>query len=345
MGSVAPPTGNDSAYTPAQVAQYLARVGLPESFHPSARPVLDLAYLTRLFVRQITTFPYENLALHYSPQHAVDLDPQALFDKLVAAPRGRGGYCMEVNLLFHHVLRALGFAAYTAGVKIRRREGGVPAGPYFGWVHLVNIVTLPDPDRNPDAGGGRDSFVRYALDAGFGGDGPTVPMPLVDGLVHRNGIGAQEIRLARELIPEQRWRGEDAPRMWVYQYRNGAEQPWNRTYAFYEVEFTEADFRVVNWYASQHPDSPQRTMVLAILFLRGRREGDNGKGPQECVTGKLMMVDGEVKRNVTGRTELVKVCKTEQDRVEALREYFGIELTLEERESVRGRVVELKGSP
>ena len=337
MGSIIPQMSNDSAYTPAQVAQYLARVGLPASFHPSAHPVLDLAYLTRLFVHQITTFPYENLALHYSPQHAVDLDPQVLFAKLVASPRGRGGYCMEINLLFNHVLRALGFDVYTAGVKIRQREGGVPSGPYWGWVHLVNIVTLPDPDAE-----GGERFMRYALDAAFGGDGPTVPMPLVDGLVHANGIGAQEIRLVRELIPAQRWRGADAPRMWVYQYRNGAEMPWHSTYAFYEVEFAEADFQVVNWFASQSPESPQRSMVLAILFLRGPKGADD-EG-RERVAGKMMLVDGEVKRNVRGRTELVKVCKTEEERVEALREYFGIELTPEERESIRGRVVELKGS-
>ena len=41
---------------------------------------------------------------------------------------------MEGNLLFNHVLRAAGFVAYTAGVRIRSRVEGVPVGrEYTGW--------------------------------------------------------------------------------------------------------------------------------------------------------------------------------------------------------------------
>ena len=35
--------------------------------------------------------------------------------------------------MFNHVLKGLGFEAYTAGVRIRLREGGVPAGDFVGW--------------------------------------------------------------------------------------------------------------------------------------------------------------------------------------------------------------------
>lgn len=40
---------------------------------------------------------------------------------------------MESAILFHHMLRALGFRVYMAGVRIRARDGGVPGGPYIGW--------------------------------------------------------------------------------------------------------------------------------------------------------------------------------------------------------------------
>lgn len=66
-----------------------------------------------------------------------------------------------------------------------------------------------------------------------------------------------------------------------------------------------------------------------------------GEGEDDGIVGKVMLVDGEVKRNDGGRTSVVKVCKTEDERVEALREYFGIKLTEEERVSVRGRNVDL----
>jgi arylamine N-acetyltransferase len=52
---------------------------------------------------------------------------------MVTDKRGRGGYCMENSIFFNHVLRALGFRVYTAGVRVRPRVDGVPAGDYLGW--------------------------------------------------------------------------------------------------------------------------------------------------------------------------------------------------------------------
>jgi arylamine N-acetyltransferase len=339
---------SDSAYSPAQVAEYLEYIGLPRTFHPSSSSQpnlkLDLDYLTTLFTHQITAIPYENLAIHYSPKHAVDLDPQAIFAKIVAARRGRGGYCMENSILFHHMLRALGFAdVYLTGVRIRPRGvDGVPRGEsYTGWVHLVNIVSLPIP--------GEKDIVKqkYAVDVGFGGDAMTLPMPLVEGLVHHNSIGTQQIRLVRDFIPNQRFRDESsgAHKMWLYQVRNSEEREWVSFFAFHdEFEFTEPDFGVVNWYTSQSPESFQTFTPLAIRFVRGRwvdgEEEDEDGRPR--VVGKVMLVKGVVKRNFTGKTEVVKLCVTERERVEALRDHFGIHLTEEEAESIRGRPVELQ---
>jgi len=148
MGSVL----TDSVYSASQVVKYLEHLGLPPSFHPSANPSLDLSYLTSLFVRQITTIPYENLLIHYSPQHAVSLDPQAILTKIITNRRGRGGYCMENALLLKHMLHAIGFTdAYTVGVRIRTRIDGVPQGDYTGFVHLVIILTLPSDPPPPSA--------------------------------------------------------------------------------------------------------------------------------------------------------------------------------------------------
>lgn len=122
-----------SAYTASQIIAWEKHVSLPTRFHNSQNPRKDLEYLTALHVHQIATVPYENLILHYSAEHAVSLDPQALYQKIVADARGRGGYCMENSIFFNHVLRGLGFQVYTAGVRIRPRIGGVPGGDYIGW--------------------------------------------------------------------------------------------------------------------------------------------------------------------------------------------------------------------
>lgn len=78
----------------------------------------------------------------------------------------------------------------------------------------------------------------------------------------------------------------------------------------------------------------QLAMVLVVKFLLAE-DGSGGIG------GKVMLIDGEVKRNLGGRTEVVKVCESEGERVKALREYFGILLTEEEVKGIAGRLTEL----
>lgn len=127
-----------SAYSPEQITAYLQHIHMPPSYFPSHNPApaLDAAYLHALHVHTISTIPYENLSLHYSRTRVPLIKPHDSFQKIVGengASRGRGGYCMENSILFNHVLRGLGFRAYTAGVRIRLRENGVPAGDYIGW--------------------------------------------------------------------------------------------------------------------------------------------------------------------------------------------------------------------
>ncbi|KAF7984278.1 hypothetical protein HWV62_16136 [Athelia sp. TMB] len=303
-----------SAYTDAQIDRYLEYIQIPPQFHRSAKPTLDLEFLTALHVHQLAAIPYENLVLHYSKAHAVSLDPAVLYEKLLK--NGRGGYCMENITFFNHILRALGFTVYTAGARARPRVDGVPGGAYFGWVHLVIIVALADGSK-------------YAVDVGFGGDGPTKPMPMIDGHVVQN-LGTQEVRLVLGNIPEQVDRSQ---KLWIYQYRNGVDKPWNSFYSFSEVEFLHQDFEVMNWYTSRNPQSFQTFTVLVVRYLRS--EGEN------LINGKVMLVNGMVKRNLGARTEVVVECTTEEERVEALEKYFGITLTDEEKEGIRGWGTEL----
>lgn len=50
---------------------------------------------------------------------------------------------MENSIFFNHILRALGFTVYTAGVKIRPRVGGIPGGNFTGWWVLFSISIRP----------------------------------------------------------------------------------------------------------------------------------------------------------------------------------------------------------
>ena len=118
------------AYSREQIDQFLEHIGLPENlWHADPSPSL----LNALHVHTLSTLPYENLSLHYNPTHSIILEPQHLFQKVVGDKRGRGGYCMENAILYNHILRGLGFDAYTAGVRTRARVNGIPQGEYPGW--------------------------------------------------------------------------------------------------------------------------------------------------------------------------------------------------------------------
>lgn len=226
---------------------------------------------------------------------------------------------------------------------------------------MVNLVLLDDGSI-------------WSCDVGFGGDGPTSPLRLrssgsgAEQLEEPepevvSNLGAQDVRLRRGVFPGT-VRG-DANRVWFYEYRNGggggvggsgqegaaAEKQWNTYYAFGEAEASQWDLECANWWVAGHPESFQRRQVLAVKFLRDDEAQPQPPSPggQETgdvvvvsVVGKMMLADGVLKRNMGGRTEVVKVCRSEEERVEVLREVFGIVLTEEERLGIRGFETELR---
>lgn len=180
--------------------------------------------------------------------------------------------------------------------------------------HTCSIVTFEDGDK-------------YAVDISFGGDGPTQPLKLEHGVPTTN-LGTQQVQLTWESIP-QFVSGQKA---WVYQYRNKPEDPWNHYYCFNEHEYLYGDFVTMNWFTSTYPTSFQNTSVLAVKFIR---EG-------EKIIGKVMLVNREVKKNMGGKTELVKVCTTEKDRVDALAEHFDLRLTEAQAAGIKGQITDLE---
>lgn len=194
----------------------------------------------------------------------------------------------------------------------------------LGRVHVVNIVTLPDNSR-------------WVLDVSFGGDGPTQPMAMVEDAEWRN-MGTQDARLIRDFIPGQT-ELTTGRRLWIYQVRNSPDQPWTSHYAFsHAVEWLPADFEVANHYTSTSAKSFQTGTVLVVKFLR--REDKGLPGGQE-VYGKRILFNDVVKENPGGKTVVLKELGSEEERVQALKEYFGIELTEEEVAAVKGHKTEI----
>ncbi|CAG8979180.1 hypothetical protein HYALB_00000315 [Hymenoscyphus albidus] len=59
------------------------------------------------------------------------------------------------------------------------------------------------------------------------------------------------------------------------------------------------------------------------------------------VAGKIMLVNGGVKRNNGGRTVTILSCKNEEERVRAIKGYFEIDLIENEAQGIQGIACEL----
>ena len=107
----------------------------------------------------MAAIPFENLDVLLGRGVRVDLESVAA--KLVTARRG--GYCFEHGTLFQAALRALGVeaTAHAARVLLVAPKAEAPRTHMF-----LTIV---------------DGGTTWVLDPGFGGPGPVVPVPLVEG--------------------------------------------------------------------------------------------------------------------------------------------------------------------
>jgi N-hydroxyarylamine O-acetyltransferase len=129
------------------VEAYLLRIQYDGPRDPSP------ATLRGLHRQHLFTVPFENLDIALG--NRIVLDPELLFDKIVV--RKRGGFCYELNGLFHDLLTALGFRVEMLSARVGRADGSF--SPEFD--HMLLKVTLDDPWL-ADVGFG-DSFINPLL--------------------------------------------------------------------------------------------------------------------------------------------------------------------------------------
>lgn len=123
---------------------YLAKLGM--EVQPPSRDYLD-----KLVKAHQCTIPFENLAVTLWNE-SVSIEPHKLMDKLLH--KRRGGYCFELNGLFHLLLRSLGFDAWLCPCRQLRHSEPCPVPA----THCAVTVNL----------GGKNLF----CDVGYGGPIP-----------------------------------------------------------------------------------------------------------------------------------------------------------------------------
>lgn len=206
--------------------RYLARIGLREA------PAPDAAGLAALQRAHRTAIPFENFDILLG--RGISLDPDAVFDKLVA--RRRGGYCFEQNQLFARALEALGFEARPLLARVWLFAGDqVPPR-----THCLNLVAI---DGKP-----------WIADAGFGG-GFAPPMRLEDGEAVKGEDGVVH-RLIRD------------PDGWMLA-RQG-DRSLEPQYSFTLDEVFPADLALANHWTASAPQSRfVNTAVASIVLPHG----------------------------------------------------------------------------
>ncbi len=128
--------------TPLHFQQYLQRIGVQQDVVPVTFQSLCMLQHAHLF-----NVPFEALDIHCNIP--IVLSPGAFYDKIVT--RRRGGYCYELNGLFHQLLTHLGFAPVMISARVYNAETDL-IGKEFD--HLVLIVSLEGHDWMVDVGFG-----------------------------------------------------------------------------------------------------------------------------------------------------------------------------------------------
>ena len=215
------------------VEHYLSRIGLKETgLLPTAQT------LETLQVAHLRTVPYENLDILAGKP--IVLEKEALYDKIVV--RRRGGYCFELNELFGHLLRALGYGVVDSFGRFLRGETEIPMRR-----HHVLLVTCENGER-------------FVCDVGVGSGSPTRPVPLIEGAELVDG---QDIyHLCRDDFLG--WVLEEA-------YKGG----WRDVYSFTEERQLPVDFVTTSFYCEKSPDSPfNKAPMVSLRTSEGRRTRD-----------------------------------------------------------------------
>jgi len=108
-----------------------------------------LKYLKKLHKQHLLNIPFENLDIHYHKR--IELKIETIFHKIM---NNRGGFCYELNGIFLHLLKALGFNCWYASSEIRKEEGWS-----VDFDHIIIIVAMDDAHYLVDVGFG-DLFIQ-----------------------------------------------------------------------------------------------------------------------------------------------------------------------------------------
>jgi arylamine N-acetyltransferase len=170
----------------------------------------------------------------------------------------------------------------------------------------------------------------YHIDVGFANFGTLTPLLLEDG-ASVNCVPGLIARLSYRSIAEY----TTDQKLWILETKFDDSDEWQLGYCFGTTEFLPQDFQTLNFRTMTDPTSWFTfTVVITRVTLR--------EGKEEA-KGTLTMFGDTIQRRVDGgASEVVEVCKSEEQRVKALEKWFGVVLNQEQTEAIKGFVSEIK---
>ncbi len=214
--------------------QYLNRIGIKKIYSPSYE------FLAELQLEHLYSVPFEDLDI---PNRArIVLDIERIYKKII--PTKRGGFCYELNGLFHWLLTQLGFNVDMLSAMVYNNQKE-ELGPEFD--HMTLLVHL---DKN------------YLVDVGFG-DSFRTPVLMPDG-EGEDVSGKYKLKSAGENI-FQLWKRENEISSLP---RNGK---WKLQYQFTTESRKFSDYETMCAFQQDDLSSHFRTRMLCTIATRDGR--------------------------------------------------------------------------
>ncbi|MBF7096249.1 arylamine N-acetyltransferase family protein [Alkalibacter mobilis] len=236
------------------LGSYLKRINFTGDLDTSADT------LKKLHVGHVMNIPFENLDQLRGKK--ISLDVEKLFDKIVL--NERGGYCFEMNGLFYHILKEIGFKVKNLFARVYR--------PGFGFSPKTHHVLVAEADGK-----------EWLVDVGFGGNGPVAPVLLEEDM-------EQEQFMRHYMISKHPEFG------YLLQFK--IDGKYENVYAFNMEENSQMDYEIPNYFTSTHPDS---IFTQVIMCTKATEKGrisifDNNLKivANGLVTEKVMQSDFEI---------------------------------------------------
>jgi N-hydroxyarylamine O-acetyltransferase len=211
----------DADTAPDLASRYLGSLGLEPRD-------LSLESLAAIVLRHVAELAFSSVGPRLGDE--LPLDPESLFDRIVA--RRRGGYCFEHNGLLFAVLEALGYDVHVQMARVIHNQDVHP-----GLTHRITRVVID----------GRE----YVVDVGFGPMGPPRPVPM-ESESEAPIPGAFRVH---------------EPRPGELHMQCVVDGDWYSLYRFDRSRYGQSDAELGHFYSHRHPDATFVNNLVASRIL------------------------------------------------------------------------------